>query len=281
MLLDRIFNPNISVGTRLVQLTNAAMLPLVAKPLRITHLVEFPKCGGSWVRNMIRTYIGSPPHLGDRLIFRDAVISAHRRYRRSFAYPVVVVRDPRDLYVSFYHHENNLENREEALATHRYFTHDPDRDVREDFALYLEAKLLKPTHPWFFYSQFIDSWQHRTGSCMLRYEDFLSNPEQQLIRAIRFLDRPVDLEKIREAVEINSFTNQTKLRYGEERTSGVADNTRFVRKGVAGDWKNHFNERSCRLLEKLEGPTLRRLGYESSPDWIDDFLENAGTTGPS
>jgi Sulfotransferase domain len=278
MLLDRVFNPNISARTRLVQLTNITMLPLLAKPLRITHLVEYPKCGGSWVRNMIRTYIGSAPNLGDRLIFRDAVISAHRQDRRSFAFPVVIVRDPRDLYVSFYHHENNLEDREKALAIHRHFTHAPGLDVRDNFALYLEAKLLKDTHPWFFYSQFVDSWQYRPGACMLRYEDFLDDPEQQLIRALRFLNRPIDLERVREAVEINSFANQTRLRYGEARTSGKTDNTRFVRKGVAGDWKNHFNERSCRLLENLEGPTLRRLGYESNPDWIDEFLEAKSAT---
>jgi hypothetical protein len=274
MIWERIFNPNVSLKARSAQVANAILTPVLARSLRLTHVVEYPKSGGSWIRTMIRNYLGSEAYLHDRLLFRDAVIHTHRLYRRSFHRTVVVVRDPRDIFVSFYHHETHYEDREKQLSIGKYFEHDPNCPVEEDFADYLEAKLLHASHPWFYYSQFLDAWLNRPAVCVVRYEDFLKEPQTQLIRVIRFLNRPLSLEKIQEAVELNSFDYQTKVRYGEARERGVADNSKFLRKGVAGDWKNHFNPRSCELLEQVEGPSLRRLGYEDDAGWIERFLEN-------
>lgn len=274
MIRERVFNPNVSFKARARQLVNAILIPVLARPLRLTHVVEHPKSGASWIRNMIRSYLGSELYLADRLPFRDAVIHTHRLYRRSYYRPVVVVRDVRDLYVSFYHHEMHYEDREKHLTIQKYFKHDPKRPVDEDFAEYLEARLLHRNHPWFYYSQFLDAWLNRPAVCVVRYEDFLSEPETQLVRVIRFLNRPLNLEKIEEAVRVNSFAHQTKVRYGEARERGTTDNTKFLRKGVAGDWKNHFNRRSCELLERIEGPSLRRLGYEEDAGWVERYLES-------
>jgi hypothetical protein len=274
MILERIFNPNVSLKTRTIQVANAILTPVLVRPLRLTHVVEHPKCGASWIRNMIRTYLGSELYLTDRLLFRDAVIHTHRLYRRSFYRTVVVVRDPRDLYVSCYYHETHYEGRDKRLSIEKYFTHDPNRPIEEDFSDYLEGRLLHPNHPWFYYSQFLDSWLNRPAVCVVRYEDFLREPETQLIRVIRYLNRPLNLEKIEEAVRLFSFSHQTKVRYGEAREPGDTDNTKFMRKGVAGDWKNHFNRRSCELLERIEGPSLRRLGCEEDAGWVERFLES-------
>ena len=46
----------------------------------------------------------------------------------------------------------------------------------------------------------------------------------------------------------------------------------FERKGIAGDWRNHFDPRSCELLERHEGESLRRLGYEADASWIERFV---------
>ncbi len=36
---------------------------------------------------------------------------------------------------------------------------------------------------------------------------------------------------------------------------------RFVRKGVAGDWRNHFQERHMAAFDKAAGEALEALGY--------------------
>jgi hypothetical protein len=280
-LIDRINLVNVPIRRRAYQAANFAIAAAVGGPLGICHVVEFPKCGGSWISNIIRSYVGSSFNQGYRLIGRDEVIQKHVRYRPDLARVVVVVRDPRDMLVSAYHHETSFSDREKSLPIERYFRKDPERPVAEDFAEYLEAKLLHVTHPRFFYSQFLDSWLGRPGVCVVRYEDFLEDGGSQLIRVVRFLERPVELARIRSAVSENSFENTTRRLYGVERSTGVQDNTRFVRKGVVGDWKNHFSERSCRLVETFEGSSLRRLRYERDGTWVDAFLKESNPTESS
>jgi hypothetical protein len=273
---NRLNLANVPLSKRFYQVTNALLASIVGKSWQVAHVIEFPKCGGSWVSNMLRSYVGVERNDGYRLLEKDDVVQKHALYRASMSYPIVVVRDPRDMYVSCYYHETQFEGREVNLAVERYFQRDPNRSLREDFGLYLEAKLLNRTHPRFFYSQFLDSWLNRPEVCVLRYEDCLIDPEAALVRMVRFTNRAVDLRRIREAVEENEFKAVTRRLYGEEREAGEGDGKRFVRKGVAGDWRNHFDERSCNLIEKIEGSSIRRLGYEEDRDWIPRFLESEG-----
>ena len=41
-----------------------------------------------------------------------------------------------------------------------------------------------------------------------------------------------------------------------------------MRKGIIGDWKNHFKYDDAVLFEKLYGDLLRELGYETDPNWV-------------
>lgn len=279
MLIRRIFNPKVSLQRRLLQVANAGIEYSLGRPLRIAHVVEFPKCGGSWIRNMIRTYRGTELFSDDRLIGAREVVMAHRTFHKRFRKPIVVVRDPRDLFVSFYHYENSYEKSDGNSALFEHFQHDKSRPLQEDFCLYLKAKLLWPFHPWFYYSQFLDSWLNRPGVCVVRYEDCLKEPVPQLVRMLRFLGDHVDLDRVKRTVEETSFKAITRARYGEAREAGQADNTKFHRKGIAGDWRNHFNEEACRLLEMVEGSSLRRLGYELDSFWVERFLDEPISKG--
>lgn len=248
---------------------NSVATPVLARPFRLAHVVEHPKCGGSWVRNMICAYRGIGTYTGDRVIRPGDVIQVHRLHRRSYQFPIVVVRDPRDLFVSFYYHETRYEKREKRLEISRYFQHDPNAPPEQDFARYLRAKLVNRTHPPFAYTEFVQSWLYRPGVCVVRYEDLLEDCEAELLRIIRFLRLPVDLQRLERVVKENSFQAETQRRYGSSRKPGESDPTKFQRKGIAGDWRNHFNAESCELIQKFEGWTLRVLGYEPDRSWIE------------
>ncbi len=257
---------------RALQAANALTTALLCRPLRLTHVVEHPKSGGTWVMRMVTSYIGSKPFLGDRLVGPNDVIHTHRLYRRRFRRPIVLLRDPRDVYVSQYYHENFFAGREKNLAIEQFFEHDPARPLHEDFTVYLEAKLSHRTDPYFTFGEFVQSWINRPGACFVRYEDVLADPEAELIRMIRFVGHPIDPRRIRAAVEANRFEATTKWRDGVSRRPGEADPTRFERKGIAGDWRNHFDRDSCQLIERFEGWSLRRLGYESDRRWMEPYL---------
>ncbi len=265
---------NVPLRVRALQVANGAASFALSRPLGLIHVVEHPKCGGSWVRNMLHTYNGTELFLDQRLLRLREVIQVHRLHRAWYWRPVVVVRDPRDMFVSFYYHETHYRRRERNLAIERYFRHDPKRLRRDDFVAYLEAKLANRTHPPFAYGEFVRSWKDQPRTIRVRYEDFLADPGRELTRVVRHLGLEPDPQRIREAVELNRFENATRAR-GQTRRPGEADLGEFERKGIAGDWKNHFDRRSCELIERFEGWTLRELGYEGDAGWIERFLAGA------
>ncbi len=262
----------VSLGARIPQLANAVLEPLLDRPFGLIHVVEHPKCGGTWIRNMLRTYNGTQVYLADRLVRPHDVIQTHRLYRPWYRRPLVVVRDPRDLFVSQYYHDTHYRRREKNLEIERHFRHDPARPRREDFGAYLEAKLRLRANPPFHYGEFVRSWQYRPRACWVRYEDCLADAAAELARIVRWLGLPVDPDRLRHAVEANRFENATLARSGRARRPGEEDATEFERKGIAGDWKNHFDRRSCELIQRHEGWTLASLGYEPDASWIERFL---------
>jgi hypothetical protein len=92
-LIDRLNLVNVPIRRRVYQAANSVIAAVVGGPLRVCHVVEFPKCGGSWISNIIRSYVCSSFNEGNRLVGRDEVIQKHLRYRPGLARVVVVVRD--------------------------------------------------------------------------------------------------------------------------------------------------------------------------------------------
>jgi hypothetical protein len=221
---------------------------------------------------MLAHYRGTKRFLDDRLLRPADVIQVHRLPKPWYRRPIVVTRDPRDMYVSTYYHETQYRQRERNLVIERYFRHDPKRPLREDFAAYLEAKLGHVTHPPFMLHEFVRAWRAEPRAIWVRYEDCLADAAGELSRVLQALGLPLDAERVKRAVEENSFQKATRAR-GQERRPGEADPGSFERKGVAGDWRNHFDRRSCEALERYEGESLRTLGYEPDAGWIERFLK--------
>jgi hypothetical protein len=96
----------------------------------------------------------------------------------------------------------------------------------------------------------------------LKYEELLNNPETFFAEIITFLGANSDEKLVAEIVEENSFENRSG-----NRTLGIEDPLSFLRKGIAGDWANHFTERDKRIYKDEAGELLIRLGYERDNDW--------------
>jgi hypothetical protein len=96
----------------------------------------------------------------------------------------------------------------------------------------------------------------------VRYEDLLERPHEEVGRLLGFLGVDKKDSVVEHCVGSASFE---KLSRGRER--GQEDPTSFYRKGVAGDWKNHFTEEDRRVFKEEAGELLIRLGYEEDLDW--------------
>jgi hypothetical protein len=259
-IVTRFFNQ--PVKKRIYQGVNGMIVQLAGRPVKISHLLEYPKCGGTWVRNMVQTYLGGEPYFVDRFVTPRTVIHLHRMYNSRYSFPIVLFRDPRDVFVSYYFHEKQDVKQNTRLAIKNFMEFSDSLDVKEDFANYLEVKLTKITDPYFTYREFFESWYPRDDICVVFYENFKKSPENELRKILLFLDEKIDDQKVREAIEYNSFENVTLRKYGKSRKPGEEESSQFQRKGISGDWVNHFNNRAREIMDFHLGDVIIELGYE-------------------
>ena len=90
----------------------------------------------------------------------------------------------------------------------------------------------------------------------VRYEDLHADMETHLARLLNFLDVDASPETIARCREHGSFR---KLSGG--RAPGEEDKQSHFRKGVAGDWKNYFDDKTLSIFNREAGHLLRELGY--------------------
>lgn len=90
----------------------------------------------------------------------------------------------------------------------------------------------------------------------LRYEDLHADPLGCTSRMLGFLGVDDSDAAVRACVEAGSFES---LSAGRPR--GQEDASSFFRKGVVGDWRNHFDDEAERTFMRVGGDLLRKLGY--------------------
>ncbi len=97
---------------------------------------------------------------------------------------------------------------------------------------------------------------------VLKYEDMLRRDTEILERVLLGHCRlPVAPERFREAVLANRFERRAGRKPGEE------DVASHERKGIAGDWQNHFSDAVARAFKARYGELLVATGYEKNERW--------------
>lgn len=170
------------------------------------------------------------------------------------ARPLVVIRDLRDTLVSFYfsrklsHPMLNSRLTEWRAALH-------EMDV-EDGLFFMMDELLPEC------ARIQLSWLE-AGERLIRYEDLLERDLEILEpRLLEECELPVSRERFREVVLGSRFERLTG-----GRARGQEDNRAHQRKGVAGDWRNHFSDRLKRAFKARYGGLLVATGYERDLSW--------------
>jgi hypothetical protein len=97
---------------------------------------------------------------------------------------------------------------------------------------------------------------------LLRYEDLIRDDVGLLTELL--IDRfqmPIAPARLREAIEAARFERMSG------RARGAEDNNSHMRKGIAGDWRNHFSERLKKAFKARYGGLLVATGYEQDLSW--------------
>jgi len=106
-----------------------------------------------------------------------------------------------------------------------------------------------------------NSWRARSDVLFLRYEDILGNEYSFFEKLVDYCQIDISRERLHDIVKYNIFENATGRKRGEENTA------MHLRKGVAGDWRNHFTDRIKGEFKKRYGQTLIDTGYEKDLNW--------------
>jgi lipopolysaccharide transport system ATP-binding protein len=174
----------------------------------------------------------------------------------SFPVPVrrfVVIRDLRDALVSLYFSLKVSHDDQAAIVKSK-------RTVLQ--TLDKEEGLMHLLEPHESGAAIIRSWIG-TEDPLLRYEDLLANDEQLLTPVL--LDHcrlPISRERLVESIRANRFE---KLARGRQR--GQEDVAAHERKGIAGDWRNHFTDRVKDEFKRRFADILIAAGYEKDDRW--------------
>ncbi|XP_029953227.1 sulfotransferase 1C2 [Salarias fasciatus] len=86
------------------------------------------------------------------------------------------------------------------------------------------------------------------------YEDMKENPRREVVRIMKYLDLSVSEEVIDRIVDLTSFKNMKENPMANYSCipKPVFDHSisPFMRKGVVGDWKNHFSDEQSKMFDE-------------------------------
>ena len=166
----------------------------------------------------------------------------------------VVIRDLRDTLISGYF---------SIKLSHSIQTWMQDYQRAALRSLSLEDGLIYLMDEWLIGCARIQTSWVEGDEPVIRYEDLLERDLEILERLL--LDEcrlPIAREILHKAVLTNRFENLTG-----GRVRGQEEITAHIRKGIAGDWRNYFNERVKRAFKIRYGGLLIVTGYEKDMNW--------------
>lgn len=241
-------------------------------------VVSYPRSGNTWTRFLIGNliYQDDPVTFANiesripeiyfnadwrlRQLKRPRILKSHESFQPHYPAVIYIVRDPRDVAVSYYHHNVKAGNVADNYAI-------------EDFIpRFMAAEFDPKLGSWF---DNVLSWLRlRQGSerfLLLRYEEMKQNPAAELQRIAQFLERhhfsrvDTSSDKLARAVELSSPQRMRELEKTQAKdwvlTRKMRQDKPFVRTATAGGWKATLSERSVALLEATWGELMKELGY--------------------
>jgi hypothetical protein len=242
------------------------------------YLVSYPRSGNTWTRFLVANLLNpedsatftniesrvaeiyfNPDH-ALRKLPRPRLLKSHEAFHPNYPRVICIVRDPRDVAVSFYHHNVKARNI-------------PDTYPMDDFIpRFMRAEF----DPWWgSWADNVMSWikmrEGRDAFLLLRYEDMKEDSPRELLKIARFLQKAgfnnIDAspEKVAQAVQLSSPERMRELEKQEAGKYAQLKQTRqdkpFVRSAQAGGWKSVLSRESVALIEREWGAIMKSLGY--------------------
>ncbi|NJO76387.1 MAG: sulfotransferase domain-containing protein [Leptolyngbyaceae cyanobacterium RM1_406_9] len=202
-----------------------------------------------------------------------------------------VIRDPRDIVVSAYfsHLRTHPIKGWSELVEFRDRLHSVSKNEGLILEMDFRRKSFDDMYNWNYSSKYIKE---------LKMEDLIQNPRKEFVDIFKYLEllknssflelavqrglesfamfrrrqfkhspkasTPDDIseQQLQKIVKANDFSVKSG-----GRKPGEEDLNSHFRKGIAGDWKNHFNQQHIDYFKEQYGDLLIKLGYEQDKNW--------------
>jgi hypothetical protein len=226
-------------------------------------LVGYMKSGNNWLRTLVAGVIyGVDPEYVPDLLVRELVPNYgpakpyYRRYstpmffkthdfpRPEYQRVIYLLRDGRDVMVSYLHHVRAVQNRE------------------VDFLRLIQGDEVRLPGRWHAHVEAWLSNPHQAQQIVMRYEDLKNDPVNELRRLCAFVGVERDAAFLELVAQKASFEKmrQKEARYGIGNPNWPRDQF-FARRGQVGSYKDEMSPNVLEAFLREAGGTLRKLGY--------------------
>ena len=237
-------------------------------------IVSYPKSGNTWVRFMVARLLGRSDPVGfatieglvpdiyqntERQLLavpRPRILKSHEYFDQRYKRSVYVVRDPRDVLVSYFHYHRKMGR------------------IPQDFALrdYTGQFLAGGLDGFGTWREHVGGWlgarRNRPGFLLVRYEDLSADPAGELRRIAGLLDLPAGDATLEAAV---AGASAEAMRESERREADrwrPLRNSRgegmFVRRAAAGGWRDELPPPLAAEVRAAWGDLMAELGYDGA-----------------
>lgn len=240
-----------------------------------TFIVSYPRSGNTWTRFLLAnllhpeepaTFLNIEKIVPDaeaqsnrylKKTLRPRFIKTHEYFDHRYPKVIYIVRDPRDVVVSYYHFQRKYGHIADGYPLETY-VHD-----------FVSGRV---SSSWGSWGENVGSWiGARLGSprfLLLRYEDLISQPTAELERLCEFLGIKPQISLLSQTIERSSAQKMKEMekKQGDQwvSTKGKRSDIPFVRSAGSGSWQAVLSPESVSAIESAWGELMSRVGYQPS-----------------
>jgi len=239
-----------------------------------TFIVSYPRSGNTWTRFLIANLVhpDEPATFAniERLVPdseaqssryfkslpRPRLIKSHQYFDPRYKKVIYIVRDPRDVALSYYDFQRKYRQIEDGYPLSQYV---------EDF---VGGRL--SSADWGTWGENVGSWvsarQKHAGFLLLRYEDMVADTERELAKIAAFMGIAPNHDALAKAINLSSADRMRSLEktQGSEwvSTKNKRSDIPFIRTASSGGWRKLLPANAIAAIESMWGPLMTTLGYE-------------------
>jgi len=235
-------------------------------------IVSYPKSGTTWLSFLVANYINnnkSPVHFKNLPDFcpeyetetsgrirkpgESIVFKSHSPFNPGFNRVIYLVRDGRDVAVSYYFYHL------------KYSMIDQKTSFPDFFEKFNTGKI-----EYGLWNNHVNSWLSNKPAqfLLVKYEDLLQNAEEEFSKVISFINLPVEKERILAAISASKFEELASIEKKQineiPKIASSDTNISFIRKGIMGDYMNYFDKDMETKFWNTQGDAMKKLGYTKS-----------------